>query len=310
VRTFVAVADSGQFLEAAAQLSLTQQAVSKRIAGLEKALSVRLFTRTSRGATLTVDGQAFLPHARAVLTAADNALASVQSGRRPLRVDMITSRVAPALLLRGFHQAHPDARLDVVTLFDIDAATSALRAGTIDATFRAVNAPQRQLVEGLCSERVFDEPIQLLVNPRHPLADRDRVSPIDTGGQRIWIPGLVEGTEWADFYTQFAATFQLNIDAVGPNFGTEHLLDVIADSPSTATLVGTHTRLVWPAQHDLRRIPIIDPTPVYPHSLIWKQNNPHPTLSVLRDHLMAATPRLSPGAAPLWTPSWAEPDSL
>jgi hypothetical protein len=95
--------------------------------------------------------------------------------------------------------------------------------GTEAFRYAAVNAPQRQLVDGLCSERVFDEPIQLLVNPRHPLADRDRVSPIDIGGQRIWIPGLVEGTEWADFYTQFAATFRVNIDAVGPNFGTEHL---------------------------------------------------------------------------------------
>jgi hypothetical protein len=50
VRTFVAVADAGQFQEAAANLSITQQAVSKRIAALEKDLGVRLFTRTARGA--------------------------------------------------------------------------------------------------------------------------------------------------------------------------------------------------------------------------------------------------------------------
>ena len=64
VRTFVAVSDAGQFSEAAAELSITQQAVSKRIAALEKDLGVWLFTRTARGAELTVDGQAFLPHAR------------------------------------------------------------------------------------------------------------------------------------------------------------------------------------------------------------------------------------------------------
>jgi hypothetical protein len=46
VRTFVAAADAGQFQEAAAALSITQQAVSKRIAALEKDLDVRLFTRT------------------------------------------------------------------------------------------------------------------------------------------------------------------------------------------------------------------------------------------------------------------------
>ena len=48
VRTFVAVAAADQFQEAAVDLSITQQAVSKRVAALEKELGVRLFTRTSR----------------------------------------------------------------------------------------------------------------------------------------------------------------------------------------------------------------------------------------------------------------------
>ncbi|MGW5696005.1 LysR family transcriptional regulator, partial [Streptomyces asiaticus] len=60
VRTFVAAADAGQFQEAAAELAVTQQAVSKRIAALERDLGVRLFTRTPRGAELTIDGQAFI----------------------------------------------------------------------------------------------------------------------------------------------------------------------------------------------------------------------------------------------------------
>ncbi len=42
MRTFVAVADAGQFSAAAADLSITQQAVSKRVAGLEQDLGVRL----------------------------------------------------------------------------------------------------------------------------------------------------------------------------------------------------------------------------------------------------------------------------
>lgn len=61
VRTFVAVADGGQFQQAATDLSITQQAVSKRITALEGDLGVRLFTRTARGARLTIDGQAFQP---------------------------------------------------------------------------------------------------------------------------------------------------------------------------------------------------------------------------------------------------------
>ena len=81
MRTFVAVADAGQFSEAAVDLSITQQAVSKRIAGLEPDLGVRLFTRTARGARLTSDGQAFLPRARDLLQAAERAAAAVRRRR-------------------------------------------------------------------------------------------------------------------------------------------------------------------------------------------------------------------------------------
>lgn len=88
VRTFVAAADLGQFQGAADDLEVTQQAVSKRIAALEKELGVRLFTRTARGAQLTVDGQAFLPHARTLLHTAERAAAAVRPGQRPLRVDV------------------------------------------------------------------------------------------------------------------------------------------------------------------------------------------------------------------------------
>ncbi|MFF0579321.1 hypothetical protein ACFY19_00740 [Streptosporangium saharense] len=57
---------------------------------------------------------------------------------------------------------------------------------------------------------------------------------------------------------------------------------------------------MWPAAHDLRRIPLEDPTPLYPHSLIWHAHNPHPSLTALRRHLVAAYPG-RPGSG-VWTP--------
>jgi DNA-binding transcriptional LysR family regulator len=149
VRTFVAVTDAGRFREAADDLAVTQQAVSKRVAALEKSLGVRLLTRSARGAALTIDGQAFLPHARALLSAEERAIASVQPGRRALRVDVIERRLAPAGLLRAFHQARPEFDLDVVTLPNADAAVAAVRDGLIDAAIRAVpqtrHAPARNV---------------------------------------------------------------------------------------------------------------------------------------------------------------------
>lgn len=304
MRTFVAVADAGRFQEAAAHLAITQQAVSKRVAALEKDLAVRLFTRTARGALLTVDGQAFLPHARDLLRAEERAAASVRPGSRALRVDVIGRRLAPADLLRGFHRAHPDTPLDVVTLFDAEAALAAVRAGTIDASFRAVTLPARQLPEGIEAARVHDERLELLTGPAHELAAARAVTPAQLAGHRIWMPGIVAGTEWAAYYDDLAAAFGLTIEVTGPDFGTEPLLDTIADSPVLATFVGAQTRLVWPADQDLRRIPVQDPAPVYPHSLIWRSDNPHPALATLRGYLRARRDDHD-GAAGTWTPAWA-----
>ena len=267
VRTFVAVADTGQFSEAAASLAITQQAASKRVAGLEKDLGVRLFARTARGARLTVDGQAFLPRARELLQAAERAYAAVRPGRRGLRVDVVGRGLAPAGLLRGFHRAHPDTELDVVTLFDADAAIAAAASGAIDAAFRAVHQPGR-LPAGVRASRVFDEPVQLLTGPAHELAGAAEVTPARLAGHRIWMPGIVPGTEWAAFYAGLAAAFGLSIDSRGPNFGLEPLLETVAGSATVATFVGELTHLSWPDGYGLRRIPVRDPEPVYPHALI------------------------------------------
>lgn len=304
VRTFVAVTDAGQFREAAAALSITQQAVSKRIAALEQSLGVRLFTRTARGARLTIDGQAFLPHARELLRVAERADASVRPGRRALRVDVHSRRIASAVLLERFHRAHPEIELDVVTLLDADvaAAVAAVEAGTVDATFHAVPASARRLPTAIRTVGVIDERHQLLVGPGHALANAHAVTPAQLAGHRIWMPGMAPGTEWVAYYDELAAAFGLTIDVVGPSFGNEVLLAEIADSPELATLAGENTRYLWPDSYDLRRIPVRDPAPVYPISLIWRDDNPHPALAALRDHLVATRP--DHGDEETWRPSW------
>lgn len=307
VRTFVAVADTGQFKEAAADLSITQQAVSRRISVWEKSLGVRLFTRTPRGAELTIDGQALLPHARELLRVAERAVASVRAGRRPLRVDVIASRGAQSGLMRGFHGAYPEVELDVLMLFEIEAAVAAIRSGAIDASFRAVAAPGQPLPADIEYAPVLDEPLQLLVGPAHALAGARSVSLAQLVGHRIWMPGIVPGTEWGAYYDALVAEFGLSIEATGPNFGSDALLDTIADTPALATFMGEQTRLIWPTGHGLRRIPVTDPTPVYPHSLIWRRDNPHPALTALREYL--DSPQPSPPGRETWKPAWAAENS-
>ena len=303
VRTFVTVADAGQFQEAAADLSITQQAVSKRVAALERDLGVRLFARTPRGASLTVDGEVFLPHARELLRVADRADASVRPGRRALRIDVVSRRIAPAVLLQDFHRAHPEIALDVVALLDADVsgAVAAVEAGTIDASFHAV-PPRLRLPDGIETARMIDEAHELLVGPRHALTGAGTVTPAELVGHRIWMPGIAPGTEVAGYFDELAAAFGLTLDLVGPVFGNEALLAEIADSAELATLVGERSRYLWPDSWGLRRIPVRGPALVYPLSLIWREDNAHPGLAAFREYLGAR--RVGAGAGAVWVPEW------
>ena len=60
---FLALADHRSFRLAGERVNLTQQAVSKSIAQLEKRVGARLFEREGRSVRLTPVGELLLPHA-------------------------------------------------------------------------------------------------------------------------------------------------------------------------------------------------------------------------------------------------------
>ncbi|MFD4630580.1 LysR family transcriptional regulator [Streptomyces sp. NPDC058284] len=302
VRSFVRAAELGQLRHAADELGVTQQAVSKRIAALERELDVRLFTRTARGVELTLDGQAFLPHARSIVAGVDRAVGAVRPGSRALRIDVLGLRSAQAVILHDYWRSHPGTDLDVVTLRvdDPHVAAAAVRAGDVDASFRSVTDPAA-LPPDVRMIHAFHSPLELLVGPKHPLAAARTVTPARLRGLRIWVPGIAPRSEWAEFYDELAGQFDLRVDAAGPNFGNEVLLDALADSADVATLVGARDRYIWPAGHDLRRIPIVNPTPAYPLSLMLPRTNPHPGLRPVINHFA----NLAPLPEPVWLPSWA-----
>src|SRR5262245_22651851 len=70
LRCFVTAAETGSFTEAAVQLYVSQAAVSRTVASLEKVVGDRLLRRIPRGCELTATGRQVLPHARRVLSEA------------------------------------------------------------------------------------------------------------------------------------------------------------------------------------------------------------------------------------------------
>ncbi|HLS85198.1 MAG TPA: LysR substrate-binding domain-containing protein [Burkholderiales bacterium] len=76
LRAFVSVADSGSFTDAAAQLHLTQSAVSVLVRELEGELGFRLFERSTRRVRLSAAGADFYPLALKVIQDVDSAALS------------------------------------------------------------------------------------------------------------------------------------------------------------------------------------------------------------------------------------------
>ena len=73
IAAFVALAEAGSFVAAAARLGRDATVVSRRIQALESRLGVRLADRTTRQVVLTEAGNAYLRRVRPLLEALEDA---------------------------------------------------------------------------------------------------------------------------------------------------------------------------------------------------------------------------------------------
>ena len=307
VRAFVAVAEEGQFRRAADCLDISQQAVSKRIAALEAELGIALFKRTPSGAALTQDGRTFLPHAGAILAAVREAFASVQPGTRPLRVDVLDRGTGAVDLLREFCQENPEAAVEMVIGRGAASTVKSLLAGEIDAGYAYLRDVAGELDPGLARTYARLEPTHVIVGVRHPLARQRSVRPDELTHYRAWVPGIVEGSEWETFYQDFAEAFGLDIDPTGYAVGTESVFDAIARSRSLVTFVGERNPVAWPGNLGLARLPVVDPVPVYPWSLVWRADTGHQGAKRLISHVKRSF-RPPAADAGVWLPRQARDD--
>ena len=94
IRAFISVARCGSFSTAAEQLYITQPAVSKRIASLEKQIGAKLFDRLGHQIILTASGEALMPHATQMLNA-------LEDGRRA--IEQLSNEVSGTLKVSASH---------------------------------------------------------------------------------------------------------------------------------------------------------------------------------------------------------------
>ena len=142
LRAFEAAARHLSFTRAAAELGVTQGAVSQRIRRLEDTLGRSLFERLTRALALTADGKALAAAIGDGLARIDDGLAAIDRQRRsPRGAATLTLSVAPGFAgrwllprLGRFRERHPEIEVrieaeDRLANFTSDGVDLAIRCG-------------------------------------------------------------------------------------------------------------------------------------------------------------------------------------
>ncbi|HEY3088167.1 MAG TPA: LysR substrate-binding domain-containing protein [Jatrophihabitantaceae bacterium] len=138
LRSFLAVAQSLSFTQAAQRLGVRQPTVSQHVRKLEEAVGRPLFIRDTRSVTLTADGEALAGFARTILAAHEQA-AGYFSGsglRGRLRFGVSDDLALTQLprILRDFRQLYPRIDLEL-TVAQSGALHRRLESGHLDVAF-------------------------------------------------------------------------------------------------------------------------------------------------------------------------------
>ncbi len=138
LRTFVAVAETLNFTQAAARLRLSQPTVSQHVRKLEEAAGRTLVQRDTRDVRLTDNGDAMLGFARTILAAHDQAVnyftGSAMRGRlRFGSADDLALTQLPQIL-RDFRQLYPHINLEL-TVAQSSTLARRLQARQLDLVF-------------------------------------------------------------------------------------------------------------------------------------------------------------------------------
>ncbi|MFJ7948144.1 LysR family transcriptional regulator [Streptomyces sp. NPDC096354] len=182
LRCLVAIVDEGSFTDAALALGVSQAAVSRTLASLERALGVRLLRRTSREVTPTATGLRVVAQARRVLGEVADLVREATSGHTRVRIGYAWSALGRHTLAfqRRWSGAHPGTDLQLVR---VNSGTAGLAEGACDLA----------VVRRPLDDRRFDSAIVGLerrlcaMAADDPLARRRSVRLSDIGGRTLLI---------------------------------------------------------------------------------------------------------------------------
>ncbi len=202
---FEASARLGSFTLAAAELGISQPAVSQSVRRLEAAIGIKLFKRNHRIISLTNEGQVLKDDVSQSLNRISATIEMLQRQGKSKHVTLLVSSafahywMVPRL--QNFHKINPDIDLRMQqTDMDID-----LSEGGISLAVRRGNGQWR----GYESELLADESIRVLASPKW-IAENPPITTLDDlkSAQLITLEEPHrDRPKWEDFFAAFGARY-------------------------------------------------------------------------------------------------------
>lgn len=178
---FVAVAREKNFTRAAAELNLSQSALSRAIQKLEDQLGQPLFERHPREVILTDQGELLLVRAKEILKLVEDTLSELAEASRRGRIRLgAIPTIAPYFLpglLSSFAEKHPEISV-IVQEDTTEDLIKRCNHGEIDLAILALPIIAKRLE----IEPLFDEDLLLVMPVGHPLEKAKKIIAADVDG--------------------------------------------------------------------------------------------------------------------------------
>jgi len=290
LRYFVTVAEELNFGRAAERLHIAGPSLSQQIKALERDLKVALFDRDRRSVTLTANGAALLPHARALVEQADELRrrAAGLVASEPVRI--------------GYVNWYP------TDLAERAAGVAQLRVDTwvMPSHTQAARVADGNLDLAICWVQTTD--LASLSLDAH-LIGADRLYALSVGSDTSPVSAkdtlvLVDSDEatwssWNRFAEQFAADTGARIVRVddggvtGPTFfeNIRRLRKPVLNNPKGHNVA---------EPGGLVRRPVVNPTPLWTWSLVWRRDEASSAVRAVVDQFTRDAPALDGEGA--WLP--------
>ena len=182
LQALIALVEHRNFTRAARAIDISQPAIHRAARQLERTLQTPLFEKTSFGVVPTREAERLARRARLAFAEIDQARAEVaalsggESGRTVIgAMPLARSFLIPRAVI-DFMRERPAHTVAIVE-GAYEHLLNSLRAGEVDFLIGALRG--RDLPADVAEERLFDDPLSIIVRTGHPLAGKRRLSASD-----------------------------------------------------------------------------------------------------------------------------------